>query len=227
MQHVQTGTSPPLSARAVGARDCAVFEFGASRINGVRSHFERNEEIFGQDEQAEHVYVVLSGAVRTVRYSSEGRRQIVCFHLPGDVFGLEFSPRHAFAAEAVNDADVLVLRRSSLERAAAETPATGAALLALAARQMHEAQEHAMMLGLKGASERVAAFLTRLAARFADRSALDLPMSRADIADHLALTIESVSRAFTQMERDSTIALPSARHVVLRDWRALHQLQAA
>ena len=51
-------------------------------------------------------------------------------------------------------------------------------------------------------------------------------MSRADIADHLALTIETVSRAFTQMERDHAIALPSARHVVLRDWRQLELMQA-
>jgi CRP/FNR family nitrogen fixation transcriptional regulator len=52
-------------------------------------------------------------------------------------------------------------------------------------------------------------------------------MSRADIADYLALTIETVSRAFTQMERDHTIALPTSRHVVVRDRYALEMLEAA
>jgi CRP/FNR family nitrogen fixation transcriptional regulator len=208
-------------------RECAALEIGPARLSGVRSRFERNEEIFGQDECAEHVYLVLSGAVRTVRFSSDGRRQIIAFHLPGDVFGLEFAPRHGFAAEAISEAEILLVRRSALERAAGENGETARALLALAARRMHEAQEHAMVLGLKGAGERLAAFLVGLAARSADHAEFDLPMSRADIADHLALTIETVSRAFTQMERDAAIALPSARHVVLRDWRALEQLQAA
>jgi CRP/FNR family nitrogen fixation transcriptional regulator len=66
-----------------------------------------------------------------------------------------------------------------------------------------------------------------MADRLKDANELDLPMSRADIADHLALTIETVSRVFSQLERDDAISLPSARHVVLRNWRALELMQAA
>jgi CRP/FNR family nitrogen fixation transcriptional regulator len=83
------------------------------------------------------------------------------------------------------------------------------------------------VLGRKGAGERVAAFLLSLADRVTTSCEIDLPMSRADIADYLALTIETVSRAFTQMERDRTIALPSSRHVVVRDRCALETLEAA
>lgn len=83
------------------------------------------------------------------------------------------------------------------------------------------------MLGRRGAGERVAAFLLQLADRVTAQCEIDLPMSRADIADYLALTIETVSRAFTQMERDRTIALPSSRHVVVRDRCALELLEAA
>jgi CRP/FNR family nitrogen fixation transcriptional regulator len=56
---------------------------------------------------------------------------------------------------------------------------------------------------------------------------IDLPMSRADIADYLGLTIETVSRAFTEMERLHAIALPSSRHVVMRNRSALMQLECA
>jgi CRP/FNR family nitrogen fixation transcriptional regulator len=84
-----------------------------------------------------------------------------------------------------------------------------------------------MVLGRKGAGERVAAFLLRLADRSARNQELDLPMSRADIADFLGLTIETVSRAFTEMERQHAIALPSSRHVVMRSRSALMQLEAA
>lgn len=220
-------SASPLSvhnAHAAGGEDLAI---GPVTITGARMHFERNAEIFGQGEAADYVYRVVSGAVRTVRFSSEGRRQIIAFHLPGDVFGLDFAARHGFAAEAVSDAEILLVRRALVDTAAANNSATMRALLTLATDQMREAQEHAVILGLKGAAERLAAFLIRMADRLRGAKELDLPMSRADIADHLALTIETVSRAFSQMERDHAIALPSARHVVLRDYRALEVMQAA
>lgn len=196
-------------------------------LQGVRMRFGRNEEIFGEGEQAEYVYRVVSGAVRTIRFTTDGRRQILGFHLPGDIFGLESGAAHTLTAEALGNAEVAVIRRSLIEHAAAETPAAATALLQLMARQLHTAQEHALVLGRKGAGERVAAFLLQLGDRFTAHREIDLPMSRADIADYLALTIETVSRAFTQMERDRLIALPSSRHVVVRDRCALEMLEAA
>ena len=79
----------------------------------------------------------------------------------------------------------------------------------------------------KGAGERVAAFLLKFSDRCTRGQEMDLPMSRADIADYLGLTIETVSRSFSEMERTATIDLPSSRHVVLRNRSALVQLQAA
>ncbi len=196
-------------------------------LQGTRIRFKRNEEIFGEGECAEYVYRVVTGAVRTIRFSSDGRRQILGFYLPGDVFGLEAGETHSLSAEAVSDAELALVRRSLIDAAATQDISAAQALIALMQRQLHNAHEHAMVLGRKGAGERVAAFLLQLGERTATRQEIDLPMSRADIADYLALTIETVSRAFTQMERDHTIALPSSRHVVVRDRCALEQLEAA
>jgi CRP/FNR family nitrogen fixation transcriptional regulator len=196
-------------------------------LQGVSAHYRRNEEIFGQGEPASYVYRVVSGAVRTVRFTSDGRRQIMAFHLPGDVFGLELEDAHVLSAEAVNDAEVSVVRRSLIERAAAQDVDAAQALMRLMSRQLATAREHTLVLGRKGADERVAAFLLEIGARLSPKREIELPMSRADIADYLALTIETVSRSFTQMERDNAIELPSSRHVVLRDRFALEQLQAA
>lgn len=200
---------------------------GPLELQGVRMRFKRNEEIFGAGESSDYVYRVQSGAVRTMKFSSDGRRQILAFHLPGDVFGLELGDTHEFTAEAIVDSEIVLTRRSVIERAAAEDAEAARALLRLAATQLHEAQEHALLLGRKGAGERVAAFILKLSDRIRGRKELDLPMSRLDIADYLALTIETVSRAFTQMERECAIALPSSRHVVVRNRHALEQLQAA
>jgi len=196
-------------------------------LQGTRMRFKRNEEIFGESEPADYVYRVVSGAVRTIRFCSDGRRQILSFLMPGDVFGLEPSATHTLSAEAVSDAEVALVRRSLIDAAAAQDAAAAKALIALMQRELLNAQDHALVLGRKGAGERVAAFLLGLADRVTTSCEIDLPMSRSDIADYLALTIETVSRAFTQMERDRTIALPSSRHVVVRDRCALEMLEAA
>ncbi len=196
-------------------------------LQGTRMRFHRNEEIFGQGEATDYVYRVVSGAVRTIRFSSDGRRQILNFYLPGDIFGLECGRQHTLSAEAITDTDVALVRRSLIDTAAAQDATAARALIDLVQRQLQNAQEHALVLGRKGAGERVAAFLLQLGDRVTSACEIDLPMSRADIADYLALTIETVSRAFTQMERDRTIALPSSRHVVVRDRCALEMLEAA
>ncbi len=205
-----------------------IVEFAPSlQLTGVRMHFARNEEIFGEDEPAEYVYKVISGAVRTMRFSSDGRRQILGFHLPGDVFGIELGDDYTLSAEAVVGADLVMVRRSLLDKAASENPAAARALLQLTGQNLLTARDHAMVLGRKGAGERVAAFLLRLYDRSAYKNEFDLPMSRADIADFLGLTIETVSRAFTDMERQAAIALPSSRHVVMKSRSALLELEAA
>lgn len=202
-------------------------EIGGTSLRGVRMRYERNEEIFGEDEPAEYVYRVLSGAVRTMRFSAEGRRQILGFHMAGDVFGLELGEAHSLSAEAVGVCDVVMVRRTAIEKAAQDEPRVARALLTLTGQQLADMREHALVLGRKGAGERVAAFLLQLAGRFVAKRELDLPMSRADIADYLGLTIETVSRAFSEFERNAAIALPSSRHVVMRNPLALHELEAA
>lgn len=203
-------------------------EVGAGfSVPGVPLRFERNEEIFGEGEPAEHVYQVKSGAVRTMRFTSEGRRQILGFHFPGDVFGLEFGDNYCMSAEAVGQAEIVAARRIHVEKAASQDLEAAHALLRRTQESLLSAREHALLLARKGASERVAAFLMQLARRLVSTKEISLPMSRSDIGDFLGLTIESVSRAFSDMEHKHDIALPSARHVVVCNSRALAQLEAA
>lgn len=216
-----------IEASAAGGRQDYI-EFSAElQLRGTRMSFGRNEEVFGEGEPADYVYRVVSGAVRTMHFTSDGRRQILGFHLPGEVFGFDLSNTHTLSAEAVSDCEVVMVRRSLLDKAAAETPSAARVLLQLTGANLDTARDHAIVLGRKGAAERVAAFLLRFADRFAGERELDLPMPRADIADYLGLTIETVSRAFTDMERRCAIALPSSRHVVMRNRSTLLQLEAA
>jgi CRP/FNR family nitrogen fixation transcriptional regulator len=160
--------------------------------------FGRNEEIYGQQEPADFVYRVVSGVVRTCRALSDGRRQIIAFCYPGDVFGLEAGPEHSFCAEAVGECQVALTKRRTLERAADQDNTTARDLWALTARDLQSLSDHMLLLGRKGATERVAAFLLQAFDRTQSEQ-LDLPMSRTDIADYLGLTIESVSRSMSQL----------------------------
>ena len=188
---------------------------GAIEAMGSQMRFGPNEEIFGEGEPGEYVYKVIKGAVRTYKILCDGRRQIGGFYLPGDIFGLEIGKEHQFSAEAIKDVTVLVVRRSAIVSLAERDCDAARELWSFAGRELNRVQGHLLLL-VKSAQQRVASFLLEMSARLAAADAIELPMSRQDIADYLGLTIETVSRTLTQLASEQTIGLPSARRVVLR-----------
>lgn len=186
----------------------------------------RNSEVYGEGEPAETVYMVVSGAVRTYKLLSDGRRQIGDFHIEGEVFGLEAGAERQFTAEAIADSVVLVGKRSALVGMAANNAELAYELWVHTAGELQRAQDHLLLLGRKRAQERVATFLLDMAGRRKSDIFVDLPMSRQDIADYLGLTIETVSRTLTRLEDDAAIEIPTSRRIVLRDKRALSRLNA-
>ena len=193
---------------------------------GAPLRFERNCEVFGEGEPAEYFYKVVRGAVRTYKVLSDGRRQIGAFHLPGDIFGIEAGEEHRFSAEAISQATVLVAKRRAVIAQASRDSDVAHELWTLTAAGLEKAQDHMMLLGRRNAQERVAAFLLEMADRGPEDAAVELPMSRQDIADYLGLTIETVSRTLTQLEISAAIELPSSRHINLCDRAALLRLNA-
>jgi CRP/FNR family nitrogen fixation transcriptional regulator len=193
---------------------------------GAMMPFGRNTEIYAEDEPAEYIYKVVSGAVRTYKLLNDGRRQIGAFHLPGDVFGLEAGNENHFSAEAIVDSTILVVKRNAVTALAMRDSEVARELWTLTAKHLERAQDHMLLLGRKNAQERLAAFLLEMSKRLAGENTVDLPMSRQDIADYLGLTIETVSRTLTQLESDAAIDLPTSRRIHLRNRAALNQLNA-
>ena len=194
-------------------------------LMGASMPYARNVEIYGENEPADYIYKVVSGAVRTYRILADGRRQIGAFLLPGDMFGLEAGETHGCSAEAIADSVILVIKRSAVVAQAARDVDVARQLWTLTARELGRVQDH-MLLLVQTAHERIAAFLLEMAGRMPAHDAVDLPMSRQDIADYLGLTIETVSRTFTQLEHEAAIALPTSRRIVLRNRSALSRLNA-
>lgn len=199
----------------------------SSPATGLTRRLAKGEELFAEGDRAAFFYKVVSGAVRTYKLLDDGRRQIDAFHLPGDIFGIEGGEEHRFTAEAVGQATVICYRRCGLEALAASSGEFARQIVAAMMRSLERAQDHMLLLGRKSALEKIATFILDMSRRVSGDGAVDLPMSRADIADHLGLTIETVSRTLTELERRGVIEVPAQRRtIVLRNKAALRRLDA-
>ena len=196
---------------------------GAIEMMGAPMAFKRNAEIYGENEPADYLYKVVSGAVRTYQVLADGRRQIGAFYMPGDVFGLEIGDTHMSSAEAISDAKVLVVKRTAIVSLADRDAEVARELWKVTCGELRRAQDHILAL-IKTAEERVVGFLLEMASRVSGGNQFELPMSRQDIADYLGLTIETVSRTLTHLESTAAIELPSSRRVVLRNRATLGRI---
>ena len=196
------------------------------RTAGSVVNFPEGREIFAQGEECEVFYKVVSGVVRTCKFLNDGRRQIESFHVAGEVFGFDLGDERQLSAESVSDCTLICYRRRSVESLGQKDGAVTRQLLQYAMQNLAHAQNHALLLGRRGAAEKVAAFLLDWADRSDQQGTVRLAMTRQDMADYLGLTIESVSRSLSQFERDGVIALPNARDVRIRSSEALEDLAA-
>lgn len=217
--------------RKVAALPCATSDrfgvlTGHAGLVATEFTYRKDEEIYGEDEPAEYVYQVIRGAVRTYKLLSDGRRQIGAFHLPGDVFGLESADAHRLAAEAILDTTLRLVKRKSLEQSAHSDVRVARDLWSITSGELRHAENHMLLLGRKTAMERVATFLLEMDRRLARTGMIALPMCRRDIGDYLGLTLETVSRALSELQQQGVLGLSGARQIVLRNRERLADLEA-
>ena len=197
-----------------------------SGVIATEFSYSKDEEIYGEGEPSEYVYQVIRGSVRTYKLLNDGRRQIGAFHLPGDVFGLESGAAHRLTAEAIVDTTVRLVKRHSLEQAAGITAQVARSLWAMTAGELRHAEDHMLLLGRKNAMERVATFLLEMDRRLARTGMMALPMCRRDIGDYLGLTLETVSRALSQLHSEGVLGFSGARQIILRNRQRLQGMDA-
>ena len=224
-------TNSAISARipaAVALRGAANLQPAGTLTAGQPRMLAKGEELFAEGDPADHFYNVVSGSIRTCKLLSDGRRQIDAFHLPGDIFGLEAGAEHRFTAEALGVSTLVAFRRSRLAELTAADPDFANQVLASMKKCLGRAQDHMLLLGRKTAQEKIATFLLDMAKRISsDDEHVELPMQRSDIADHLGLTIETVSRTLTCFARQGLIRLQAgSRSVDLCNMAALRKLDA-
>ncbi len=175
----------------------------------LQVQLDKGDVIFRQGDRADHWYEVVSGVVRTCRFLADGHRQITGFFYNGDVFGAE-ARRYQVMAEALTP--VVLLRCAH-----SEGPPQSAAL----SRALTSAQDYIALFAHRTASERLAAFLMAIARKPRGAQQIELPMSRSDIADHLGLTIHTVSRTMSDFARRQIISVEDRTHICVLDHERL------
>lgn len=208
-------TDPAIATPPAETPDCQLCAVFANAPAAPRSPFAPGEQLFRQGDPVRLVYRVLKGAAVSYRLLSDGRRQVTGFHLPGDFVGLEAGIEHATTAEALGVVHASAIERADLAQRAATDIGLARALWQVTVRAFHRSEDHALILARQGATERVVAFLLEFAERLGRPEFIDLPMTRQDIADHVGLTIHTVSRTLSQLQSEGLIEARSTRHVRL------------
>lgn len=189
----------------------------------------RGDFLFRAGAPLAALYVARDGAFKTLALSEEGDLQVIGFHLPGELIGLDAlgTGTHRCDAVALAPASVCEVPFNELGQIAAQVPGLQRQLLRVMGQRMDRNQVHVEMMGRRHASERMAMFLHSLSERFCELGKpaheFSLPMSREDIASYLGLVIETVSRTFSRLQDDGIISV-RGRKLQILDPQRLSQL---
>jgi CRP/FNR family transcriptional regulator len=214
----QTGQDP---AACAGEGQCPA---------GLHCHVRRlarHQHAFLQNDAQTQVYWVNRGVMRLYKSLSNGRRQIVGFAFPGDFIGLGPAQKYQFSAQAVSVTELRVTPKVAFEAIAGVHADFSCKLYEAVSLDLLRAYDLALTVGQRNSEASLATFLLDMQARAPDGAPADvisLPMPRADIADYLGVTTETVSRTFSKFVRRGLIQMQRRRTVRLLDRPAMEQL---
>jgi len=188
-------------------------------------------ELIGESTEVRSYANVMRGVVKLSKVLEDGRQQLVGLQFAPDFLGRLFGQENAVTAEAASTVELCVVPKGALESLIEESPALEHKLMQQTLRELDEARDWMVTLGRKTAQEKVASFLYLIATHAdpavpdqEDRVSFDLPLTRADIADFLGLTIETVSRQITKLRQAGAIFVSNNRKIVVPDLQALRDL---
>jgi len=192
------------------------------------------ETLFWEDDPSQYAYFLIDGSMKAYKLLPNGRSQIVRFITSSEIITSTMLATHSYSTETLTDCTILQLPQKRLDKIMAQDPVLMNSVFSKLSVELQHAQKQILLLGRMPAIERVSNFLLDIAQRQNPDSLemktgllIKLPMARADIADYLGLTIETVSRAFSKFRRDGLIDLPRPNLVHLRDQTRLIEQSAA
>lgn len=175
--------------------------------------YKRGQALFSTDNAFKSLYVVRSGSFKTTISASNGREQVTGFYFPGEFIGLDAIHHASYqsTAKALESSSVCELPYDSLQEIGKEMPQLQIQLLTRLSKELAGDKSLMLLLGKKTSDEKLATYLLSLSKRFQDRgfsaTEFQLSMSRGDIANHLGLAVETVSRIFSRFQDDGLVSI--------------------
>lgn len=182
----------------------------------------RGDHLFRIGDPFECLYAVRSGSLKTYATSADGQEQVMGFHLPGELVGLDAIAEgdYPLAAKALETTSICEIPFHDLQSLGTQLPGLQHELLRVMSKEIRNDEHNMVILGQKSAEERLAAFLIGISNRFMRRgfsaSQFNLSMSRSDIGNYLGLALETVSRLFTRFQNEGLLRV-DRKHIELID----------
>lgn len=192
----------------------------------MSKHTRRVNRLAGEELMADAMPIatyanVLRGVVKLTKVLEDGRQQVVGLQFAPDLLGRPFASESRVSAEAASNVELCLIPKARFEAILEENAALEHRVMMQALRELDEARDWMVTLGRKTAAEKVASFLYLIATHIDPAedavTSFDLPLSRADIADFLGLTVETVSRQISRLKADGVIEIVNYRHVSVPD----------
>ena len=186
----------------------------------------KNDFLYRDGDNSRAIYAVRSGCVKTMTESANGDEQIVGFHLPGELLGLDgFADGvHTCNALALETSSVCELPLNQLEDLCHVLPGLQKQMRRIMGKEVNSDHKLLLLLGKMTAEERLASFLLSLSSRMEERhwkdSEFNLSMPRQDIANYLGMAVETVSRLFATFQNEKIIDV-DRRHITILDMQRL------
>ena len=197
---------------------------------GTRMKVPARSILYREDTDADWIFIVTEGVVKTFRELPSGKRRLAAFLFAADVFGLSENGRYVNTAQAVTGVTLYRIPLESLTALFNRDPELGFKFLLKATHELREAQRRAIVLTRRDAIGRLAMFLRMLekdGPRVAERGVISIPMSRSDIADYLGMSAEAVSRASSGLADRGLVAFDGRHSVRITDRKRFDELVAA
>jgi CRP/FNR family transcriptional regulator len=186
----------------------------------------KNEYLYRDGDEATVLYAVRSGCVKTIVENSNGEEQVVGFHMPGELFGLDGFGEgvHTCNAVALATSSVCKLPLNKLEMLCHEIPGLQKQMRRIMGKEVGSGHRLLLLLGKMTSEQRLASFLLSFSNRMQERhwkeDEFNLMMPRQDIANYLGMAVETVSRMFANFQNEGLIEV-NRRHITILDMRKL------
>ncbi len=190
---------------------------------------QKGEHLYQEGGPFSSVYAVRSGALKAYRVTDDGREQVTGFYFPGEILGMDGIAKnsHACSARALETSAVCEIPFSALAELSTKMPTLQRHFFQLMSREITEDQQLITLLSKNTAEERIAALMLSISARNARRklssTRFRLPMSRIDIGNYLGLTVETVSRVFSRLQKLDILEV-SNKEITILDVHALQNI---